>query len=81
MKPNRPQYANDWHQCHVCGCTFPDRELRKLELLDEVLKLKNEVHQCLDPKRCELWAGYRRAELDRDKGLSPHVPIRSRGSK
>jgi hypothetical protein len=80
-KPNAPQYAKDWHQCRTCGCTFPDRELRQLEVLDDVLKLKGEAYECLDPKRCELWASYRKAELQRDSGLSPHVPIRSRGGK
>lgn len=73
-----PQYATDWHQCTRCGCTFPDRELKKLQLVDDVLQLSSDVYVCLSAERCARYEGYRKEQLARDVGLSPKVPIGKR---
>lgn len=60
-------YATDWHQCHRCGCTFPDASLRKLQLVDTVLQLKSDVFQCLDEPRCARFKEHREGELARER--------------
>lgn len=74
----KPLYAKDWHQCIECLCVRPDKELRKLRVLDDVLKLEHEVHRCLDTELCGRLKKGRQEQLDRDRGLSPTVPIRTR---
>ena len=66
-----PEYVKNWHQCYLCGCTFPDRELKKLQLVDEVLKLTHDVHACTDAARCAAFKQYRKEELARQAGLDP----------
>ena len=73
-----PQYSKDWHQCRECGCTRPDRELRRLALRDDVLKLDEEVHRCTDQVLCARLKVDVELERKRQAGLSPAVPIRDR---
>lgn len=67
-------YCRNWHQCHRCGCTYPDHQLRKLQLVDDVLKVTSDVHQCTDAARCERFGKERRAILAREAGLSLEAP-------
>lgn len=60
-------YARDWHQCHICGCTFRDVDLAKKATTDEVLRLKDFVYECVDPVRCARFKEQRDAELARDR--------------
>lgn len=75
----KPLYANDWHQCHRCSCTFPDATLRKLQLVDDVLKLTSDVYQCVDEPRCAIFKQHRADALARENnlGLTP-VAVRRR---
>lgn len=49
----RHLYANDWHQCVLCGCTRPDSELTKGETVDVVLRVASETYACRDSAVCE----------------------------
>lgn len=67
MKPNRPQYNTDWHQCVRCGCTFPERELEQGRRRDVVLAIDETIWVCREPTRCALYKAHRDGELARER--------------
>lgn len=60
-------YANDWHACFRCGCTFQQKTLKTFHHIDTVLNIDQHVWVCADRERCRLFMRHRRAELKREQ--------------
>lgn len=69
---------NGWFQCRRCCCQRPTPQLMRFGVVDPVLKLVHEEYECKDKPLCDRLKAGRLEQLQRDKGLDPTRPIRSR---